>query len=111
MTVDFSVTDKSGNPLTLSQLNSLSLALASPTTINICGAMIPKGALATATSLGKANYRFTFPTPYASQRIWQLHSVGILKAIATRTLSRHPHSGTRPSSVKDAGLNQVLHFR
>jgi OmcA/MtrC family decaheme c-type cytochrome len=105
VTVNFSITDNSGNPLTLSQLNSLSLVLSSPTT-DYAG-YDSESALATTTSLGGANYRFTFPTPLPANASGS-YTVGI-EGYSNENIVTNPHAGTT-SSVKDAGLNQVLSF-
>ncbi|MGA7415851.1 MAG: OmcA/MtrC family decaheme c-type cytochrome [Bryobacteraceae bacterium] len=104
VTVNFSVTDNSGNPLPLSKLSSLSLVLASPTT-DYAG-YISESALK-ATSLGGANYTYTFKNPLPATASGS-YTVGI-EGYSNETIITNPHFNTT-SVVRDAGFNQDLSF-
>ncbi len=104
VTVKFSVTDNSGNPLPLSKLNSLNLVLASPTT-DYAG-YISQNALK-ATSLGGANYSYTFSTTLPATASGS-YTVGI-EGYSNETIVTNPHFNTT-SVVRDSGFNQDLSF-
>jgi OmcA/MtrC family decaheme c-type cytochrome len=104
VTVTFSVMDNNKNPIALSAMNSLNLVLAAPTT-DYAGE-ISESALK-ATSLGGANYSYTFKNPLPANASGS-YTVGI-EGYQNQTIITNPHFNTT-TSVRDSGFNQDLSF-
>jgi len=102
--VNFSIKDNSGNPIALSAMNFLNLSLAAPTT-DYAG-VITESALK-ATSLGGANYTYTFSHPLPANASGS-YTVGI-EGYQNQSIITNPHFNTT-TVVRDAGFNQVLSF-
>lgn len=101
-TVNFKISDKSGNPLMASDLSRLSLVLAGPTTDYL--SVESQNALS-ATAKGNGVHSFTFPDPLPADASGT-YTVGIE---GYRSVTLLP--GTRKEqTVRDAGENKVLSF-
>lgn len=100
-TVTFTIKDKSGNPISLSTMNRLSLALAGPT--SDYSSEISENALKAQGSAGVYTYTFQNAIPATATGTY---AIGI-EGYVTRTVQI---ANNQTTSVEDAGLNQVIYF-
>ncbi len=100
-TVTFTVKDKSGNPIALSTMGRLSLALAGPTT----DYSTEISETATSAQGGNGVYTYTFKNAIPAAATGT-YAIGI-EGYVTRTVAI---ANSQTTSVEDAGLNQVSYF-
>jgi OmcA/MtrC family decaheme c-type cytochrome len=100
-TVTFTVNDKSGSPIALSDMNSLSLNLAGPTADY--ATQVSESALKATGSGGTYTYTFQNKVPAGATGTW---SVGVE---GYRNVTLLPGTTTQ-QTVRDAGHNVVINF-
>lgn len=101
-TVTFTVKERSGKPIPLSQMSRIALVLAGPTT-DYATYVVEDASRATCGADGTCTYTFTYTIPATARGTYAVGIEGY------RTL--YLLAGTRRErSVRDAGANQVVYF-
>lgn len=100
-TVTLKITDNDGFPIETSQMNSLSLVWAGPTT-DYAG-FVSENALATPSQGGILNYTFLKPIPAEAKGSYAISVQGY------RNITLQPGTTSEIKDVRDAGFNKVVY--
>jgi OmcA/MtrC family decaheme c-type cytochrome len=98
--VSFKITDKSGFPVEVKQMNFLNLVMAGPNTDY--ASMISESALGTSSSGGVVNYTFKKPIPADAKGSYTIGIEGY------RSVTLNPAPPSESAAVRDVGFNQLV---